>query len=457
MIVSLLILFNYFIGIYYLVINMIYASLIILSLYVSLTYIIKIRASKYPQYVSSRKFLPVSIIIPVYNEEEYIIDTVSSTLNLKYPEYEIIVVNDGSTDNSLSLLIDEFKLKKVDIFYRKFIDTQDVKAFYFSEKFPNLIVVDKVQGGKADALNCGINVSKYPYFCSLDADSILEKEALLRIMYNIALSPVPVVATSGIVRILNDVIIDKNYNIIARTSKNILVNFQIVEYLNGFLFGRVGLNFLGINLILSGAFSMFKKDFVIMVGGYSKKNIAEDMEIVVKLHKFCLEQNIPYKITMIDDTVCWTMVPERFGDFYKQRKRWHIGLMQTLFSYKSLLFNPNYRSIGLLGMPYYFLFEFLGPILEFLSYIVVPVSYLLGILSTKFFVVFLLLAIVFGMLVSVSGILLEEFTYKRYPRWKDLIKLIIFALFYNLGYRQLNSFIKFASSILFFISKKRNW
>lgn len=455
--VNIIILFNYFVGIYYGIVNIFYTLLVLIALYVSFIYVLKIRNTKISMFYNFSKFPPVSIIVPVYNEEKTIIDIINSLLKLRYPEYEIIIVNDGSTDRSLSLIVETFRLRKIDLFYRKFLQTKDVRGFYFSNDYPNLLVIDKYNGGKADALNCGINVSRYPYFCSIDADTLLEKDALIRLMYEIIINKEDVVAVGGVVRILNGSKKTDKYDIEIDLPKNPLVNFQIVEYLQGFLFGRVGLNFLSINMILSGALSLFKKDAVVKVGGYSVNNIAEDMEIVVRLHRYYLENKLPYKITFVDDPVCWTIVPEDLKGFYQQRRRWHIGLIQTLIAHIKMFLNPKYKSIGLIGMPYYLFVEFLGPSIEFLGYISVVVSYFLGILSVNFLILFFFLAIVYGMFLSLSGVLLEELTYKRYPKWKHLFKLIIYAFLYNLGYRQLTTAIRFISTLVFFFTKKRKW
>jgi len=445
--VNIIIVFNYCVGIYWAGFNIFYSFLLAIAIFVTFQYINRTKYLPFVEFETSHETPPVSIIIPAYNEANVILRSVKSALAVNYPFFEVIVVNDGSTDETLRLLIDEFNLRKIDLIYREHIKTEKVIAFYFNPAIPNLTVIDKENGGKADALNCGINFSHYPYFCSVDADSVLERDALLRLMTPVIESPIPVVACSGVVRVLTRG--NKSHGEIELPKKGILI-FQIVEYLRAFLFGRVGLDFLNGILILSGAFSMFNKSSVIAVGGYSRESITEDMEIVLKLHKYCRENKLPYSIRFIPDPICWTEAPEDLKNLSKQRIRWHIGLLQTLFKYKRMTFNPRYGTLGLLIVPYFLLFEAFGPVIEFLGYIAIPLSYLLDIINFEFFLLFLFLAFIYGVLLSVGSVLLEEVTYRRYPKWSHLLKLLIYAVLENFGYRQINTLWRFKAFILYF-------
>ncbi|MCK5426392.1 MAG: glycosyltransferase, partial [Thermodesulfovibrionia bacterium] len=316
-------------------------------------------------------------------------------------------------------------------------------------------LIDKEKGGKADALNCGINASKSPYFCSVDADSVLEKDALIRLITPIMESTTPIIACGGVVRALNGTEV-KNGNVKKiGLPRSRLALFQIVEYLRAFLFGRVGWNTLNSILILSGTFSLFKKAAVLAVGGYNTEIVTEDMELIVRLHKYHIKEKKPYKIKFIPYPICWTEIPEKFKMLGRQRRRWHMGLTQSIVKHR-MIFNPGYGRLGMFIFPYYFFFEMLGPIVEIFGYIVVPLSYFFGLLSVDYFLLFLILAIFYGIFLSTAGVLLEELTYRRYPEWSHLFKLLIYGILENFGYRQINSFWRF-QAIIFYILGRRKW
>lgn len=453
---SLILGFNYFVGIYYVIVNSVYSILLTISLFVILRYIKRIKYSAIRDFSYSPETPPVSILIPAHNEENVIIRTVKSALSMNYPFFDVIVINDDSTDNTLLNLINTFNLIKIDVVYRNILKTNRVRGFYYNSAFPNLLVIDKEKGGKADALNCGINASKNPYFCSVDADSVLEKDALIRLMTAIMESTTPVVACGGVVRILNGVEMKNGEITEIKLPKCHLVMFQIVEYLRAFLFGRVGWDAVNSILILSGTFSLFNKATVIAVGGYNIKHVSEDMELIVKLHRYHRKHRKPYRIKFISDPICWSEVPNNLKMLGRQRRRWHIGLMQSIMEHRGIIFNPRYGSLGLLIFPYYLFFEMMGPIVELVGYIIVPLSFIFGIINIDYFILFLILAICYGIFLSTIGIFLEELTYKRYPKWSDLFKLLIFGIFENFGYRQINSFWRF-QAIFRYIFRIKKW
>jgi len=319
---------------------------------------------------------------------------------------------------------------------------------------PNLLVIDKARGGKADALNSGINASKCPYFCSVDADSLLEKDALIRIMTPVIESGKPVIACGGVVRILNGVELEDEITIKkVDLPRNRLILLQIVEYLRGFLFGRVGWDALNSLLILSGTFSLFHKHTVIEAGGFMVGNVSEDMEMIVRLHRLKRDQKKPYQIRFISDPICWTEAPETMKMLARQRRRWHLGLIQSISQNKIMLFNPRYGTIGTVVMPYYLFFEIIGPIIEVIGYVVVLLSYVMGLLSIRFLMLFFTLAIFYGVFLSTAGIFLEEITYRRYPRWRHMFRLLLFGVFENFGYRQINSFWRLQAVLNYLIGR----
>lgn len=453
---SLILGFNYFVGIYYGIVNSVYSVLLTISLFVILRYIKRIKYSAVRDFSYSPETSPVSILIPAYNEENVIIRTVKSALAMNYPFFDVIVINDDSTDRTLLNLINTFNLKKIDVVYRTILKTNPVRGFYYNPAFPNLLVIDKEKGGKADALNCGINASRNPYFCSVDADSVLEKDALIRLMTPVMESTVPVLACGGVVRILNGVEMKNGEITEIKLPKCHLIMFQIVEYLRAFLFGRVGWDAVNSILILSGTFSLFNKATVIDVGGYNTKHVSEDMELIVKLHRYHKKHRKPYRIKFISDPICWSEAPDNFKMLGRQRRRWHVGLMQSIMEHRGIIFNPRYGSLGLLIFPYYLFFEMMGPIVELIGYIVVPLSFILGIINIDYFILFLILAIFYGVFLSTTGIFLEEITYKRYPKWSDLFKLLLFGILENFGYRQINSFWRF-QAIFRYIFRIKKW
>jgi cellulose synthase/poly-beta-1,6-N-acetylglucosamine synthase-like glycosyltransferase len=454
LLITLLLGFNYFVGFYYGIVNLVYTILLSISIFVILGRIKRIKYSQAKNLGSSPEIPPISILLPAYNEEKVVVQAINSVLSLNYPMFEVIVINDGSDDRTLENLVSIYKLRKVDLVYRNIIKTRPVKGFYYNSELPNLIVIDKENGGKADALNCGINASKSPYFCSIDADSLIEKDALSRLITPVMESTTPVIACGGVVRVLNGTKVKDNLVKEIDLPKSMLALFQIVEYLRAFLFGRVGWDALNSILILSGTFSLFNKSAVVSVGGYKRENVTEDMELVLRLHKYHINERKPYKIKFIPDPICWTEVPENLKMLGRQRRRWHLGLIQSIVQYR-MLFNPRYGKLGLIILPYYFIFEMLGPIIEILGYIVVPLSYLFGLLSTDYFLLFLFLAIFYGIFLSTIGVFLGELTYRRYPKWSHLFRLLIYGVLENFGYRQMNSYWRFQSIILFMFGRKK--
>lgn len=448
--------FNYCVGAYFGVMNAVYSVLLAVALLVILKHLRRIKYSPYRELTLSSETPPVSILIAMHNEEKVVLRSIRSALATEYPFYEVIIINDGSTDATLQKVIDAFGLKKIDRVYRTILKTKPIKGFYYSPETPNLLVIDKEWGGKADALNCGVNASRSPYFCSLDADSLLEKNALLRIMTPLLDSNVPVVASGGVVRIINGLRLSDETTIAEiDLPDNTLVLFQIVEYIRGFLFGRVGWDHLRSLLILSGTFSLFQKASVVEAGGFMVGNVAEDMDMIVRLHRHMLSKKKPYRIRFVSDPICWTEAPDDFKMLGRQRRRWHLGLIQCIFQNRVMILNPKFGRIGMVVLPYYVLFEILGPVIEVLGYVFVVLSYFLGILSFDFLLLFLALAIFYGVFLSTASIFLEELTFRRYPKWSHLFKLLVYGVLENFGYRQINSFWRFEALIQYLVGKRK--
>ncbi len=416
------------------------------------------KLSNWPYYkmISSIYVPPVSILVPCYNEEKTIVNNIKSLLSIEYNEFEIVVINDGSKDGTLDMLRKAFDLKKVNSPYRKSIITQEVRGIYLSSTITNLTIIDKVNGGKADALNVGINICKYPLFTAIDADSILEKDSLLKVVRPFIDDPDKVVVTGGIVRILNGSKVDKGYIQEVSLSKNPLAIFQTVEYLRAFLFGRMGWSELNSLLIVSGAFGVFKKSVVLKIGGYSEDTIGEDMELIIKVHKYMKQEKKDYKISFVPDPVCWTQAPEDLKSLRGQRIRWHRGLMDSLLNHTDMFLNPKYGIIGMVGIPYFWIVEMLGPIIEVLGYISVIVSGILGLLNYEFAIVFFIFAVLYGVFLSIGSVILEEYNFMKYDKVGDYVKMVLYGVIENFGYRQLNTIWR-ARAFIGYKRKHNKW
>ncbi len=436
---NLLYFFNMFVLFYFLIVNGVYIVLTSISFFVIRRYLQENILSRQRLKLFQTSFYkPISIIAPAYNEQATIRDSVRSLLQLHYPEYEIIVVNDGSSDKTLEVIMDEYRLKPSHRPYPNILPCREIRRVYSSKDYPQLIVVDKVNGGKADALNAGINVSRYPLFGAIDSDSLLEHDVMLKLVKPFLSEP-ETVAAGGIVRVANGCHIDGGEVVEIGLSRKWLPNFQIVEYLRSFLFGRVGWDAMNGLIIISGAFGLFRKDAVIACGGYKRDTVGEDMELVVRLHRYFREKKIPYRITFIPEPVCWTEVPENLRTLGRQRNRWQRGLADTIIRHKKMLFNRKYGVVGILVLPFFFFFEMLGPIIEFSGYIVFGIALATGAVNTVFAVLFFIVAFLLGTFLSLASLILEELSFRKYPRFRHVITLFVFGLMENFGYRQIHA------------------
>jgi cellulose synthase/poly-beta-1,6-N-acetylglucosamine synthase-like glycosyltransferase len=380
----------------------------------------------------------ISVVLPAFNEEAGIVESVRSLLALRYPVLEIIVVNDGSTDGMMDRLRDVFDIVPAPRALRASIATQPVRATYVSRRHHNLWVIEKANGGKADAMNAGINGSALPYVCFIDADALIERDALLEVAAPILDDPERVIATGGIVRIANGCTIDHGRVTDVHLPRSRLAVLQVIEYFRAFLIGRVGWTSLNALLIISGAFGLFQREAVEEVGGFWTDTVGEDMELVVRLHRHFREREIPYRIAFVPDPVCWTEAPEDLKSLSRQRRRWHRGLGQTLWRHRRAIANPRYGSLGLLALPYFLLFEFLGPVIELLGPPVTIIAIILGDLSLVFLVAFLIIAVLLGIALTTAALALEEFNFQRHTAGRDVLRMLAYALLENVGYRQLN-------------------
>ncbi len=382
-------------------------------------------------------FPPLSILVPAYDEETSIVESVHTQLELDYPTYEVVVVNDGSTDATLERLRSAFDLYRVPPAFPRKLDTARVRSYYRSRSHSRLLVVDKENGGKADALNAALNAARYPYCTTVDADTLVERTALRRIARAFLLPGPPVAGAGGTIRVANDCRFRGGEVVDAQVPGRTLSAIQVPEYLRAFLFGRLGFNRLGGNLLVSGAFSLYRKSSLIEIGGYRAGSVTEDLEVTVKLHESLREQGEDYSLPFVPDPMAWTEVPEDTRTLGNQRERWHRGLVVTLLEHLHMLFNPRYGSIGMVVFPFYFFGEMLAPLVEVIGYVAVAAGLALGVISWEFALLFLAVALGYLMMLAVWAVWLDMLTFRVYPRVRDYAKLVGYALLEPFGYRQM--------------------
>jgi biofilm PGA synthesis N-glycosyltransferase PgaC len=384
----------------------------------------------YRQLASASQAPGMSILAPAYNEGANVIENVRSLLSIHYANLEVIIINDGSKDDSLAKLIAAYDLYKTDYFVNEQIKTKQVRGVYKSKNkvYKKLIVVDKENGGKADALNVGVNIAEKDYIVCIDVDCILEQDALLKLAKPfLENTKQRVIATGGVIRIANDCRVEGGRLVAVNLPNKMVPRVQTLEYIRAFLLGRMAWSRLNGLLLISGAFGAFDKEIVIKCGGYDHNTVGEDMELVVRMRRYMEELNLPYKVGFIPDPLCWTEAPDNFKILGRQRNRWTRGTIETLKMHKVMFFNPKYGFLGMVSYPYWFMFEFLAPLIEFGGLVFFILIAIFGLTNWSFFLGLLATVFSFGFLYSVFAILMEVLTYNQYKRRKDILKLIATA------------------------------
>lgn len=399
---------------------------------------------------------PVSILVPSFNEEVGIINTIHSLINVKYPESEIIVIDDGSKDKTSALVIEAFSMVEKSIEPRNSLETKPVKKLYYSQDHANLMLIIKENGGKSDALNCGINYSRYPYFCSMDGDSILDENSLLKVMKPIIASDGQVVAAGGNVRIANGSEVDYGKLKESEIYQRPIVAYQIMEYLRAFMLGRIFLTRFNIVLIISGAFSVFKKDIVIKMGGYSTDIIGEDMELVLKMHQWIQTEGTDERIEFVPEPVCWTEAPTSLKVLRRQRRRWSQGLIESLTRHRYMTFNPKYKRIGLIAFPYFWLYEAFGALVELAGYTYIVLSLFWDAVNYPIAVALFISIILYGAIFSIFSLLLEAWSTRSFIRPRMMLYFIFLALVEGLIYRPFTIFFRMEGMIRA-LFKRQDW
>lgn len=440
---------------YFLTVNGWYLVLLVSSYLEMRRHLLLIADESRWRLLSSTMSPSISMLAPAYNEEATIETSVRALLALHYPRLEVVVVNDGSKDSTVDVLKEHFDLVLVKTVYEQLIDTKPVQAVYRSATYPGLVVIDKTNGGKADALNVGLNFAQGELVCAMDADTLIEVDGLQR-MVRPFLHANDVVATGGTIRIVNGSEVRSGRVVRARVPSNILAGLQIVEYLRAFLFGRLGWNRLGGNLIISGAFGLFRRHSVLSAGGYLHDTVGEDMELVLRLKRRSYESGGPGRIVFVPDPVAWTEAPESLRVLGRQRDRWHRGIADVLWRHRVMLFNPRYGVTGMLVYPYYFFVELLAPVVEALGLIGLALGLSFGLVNWPFAFLFFLTAYGLGTALTAFTLVLEDMSFHRYESFRDRFKLFTWALLENLGYRQLTVFWRLRG-LWKFIRGRKDW
>lgn len=444
---------------YFLVIN---TSLLLLIILASVNFTAHLRRQSFAgsRITAGSPLSPgISVLMPAYNEGAVIAASVRAVLDLRYPDHEVVVINDGSSDDTLQTLIDVYDLVE---------DTREVlikvpvrgtiRAVYRARDTAlPIVVIDKENSGRSDSLNMGLNVSSKDLVVMVDADSLLDPDSLLVVSKPFTDDPERVIATGGVVRVANGCEVVAGRVVDVKMPKNYFARIQIVEYLRSFLLGRAGWSQLNALILISGAFGMFRRDLIIEAGGLDPDCIGEDFELVMRLHRMMRRSKRKYRVIFISEPVCWTEVPSTAAVLARQRRRWHRGLWEVLTKYRGMTFNPRYGSVGMIALPYYWIFELIAPAIELFGIIIVPLGLLLGVVNVPYALAFIAVAYLYAIFVSIMALLVEEASFHRYHRWRDLWIALLVSVQENLGYRQLTALWRMQGWWAALRGKKQVW
>lgn len=427
--------------VYFLVINTSYLLLILMAAGGFVAHLRRLEHAGREETVSSQLAPGVSLLVPAYNEAAGIVPSVQAMLALRYPRHEIVVIDDGSTDDTFERLREAFDLFRVD---RELPRDVPVRARVLDVWVPRdgrtrLVAVRKENSGKTDALNVGINAASEPLVAMVDADSLLDPDALLTVAKPFADDPIRTVATGGVVRAANGCTVVAGRIVEIRTPRQWLPRVQIVEYLRAFLLGRTGWSRMGALILISGAFGLFRRDVLVEVQGLDTDSIGEDFELVMRIHRHMRRRKRDYRVEFVSEPVSWTEVPANLKVLRSQRRRWHRGLWEVLWKYRGMVLNPRYGRIGMIALPWYWVFELLAPALELAGVVLVPLGLALGLVNVRFALLFVLVAYGYAIVVTLAAMAVEELSFHKYPRWRDLGATLLASVAENLGYRQLTA------------------
>ncbi|MGG7035106.1 MAG: glycosyltransferase [Flavobacterium sp.] len=459
---TILTIFNVLFYVYSIIAIASYLFLAIISLIENNSYLNKNKFVNYKEILASDVSPSISIIAPAYNESLNIVENVRSLISNHYVNYDVIIVNDGSSDDTLEKLIEVYDLIKVeDCIINEQLKTKPLRSGIFKSTnpaFEKITVVDKENGGKADALNLGLNISKNKYVACIDVDCLLLEDSLQKMIKPfLELTDVKVIASGGVVRIANSCVIKNGKLLEIHLPKTFLEKAQVLEYLRAFLLGRMAWSRLNDILIISGAFGMFDKKTVIEVGGYNTKTVGEDMELIVRMRRYMESKKIKYKVAFIPDPLCWTEAPDNYKTFISQRNRWARGTIETIKMHRNLIFNPKYRSLGMVSYPYHLFFERLSPVVEVIGLFYFFTLAMFGRLNWEYGVSFIFMAYLFSVLFSVMALITEEITYNQYTKKGEGYKLIWVVLFESFVYHPVILYASIKGNWDYYFNKKKKW
>ena len=409
---------------------LIFTTYLVLTIFSAISLRKYLRKNSYVDYnsiVSSPLAPSLSVIAPAFNESETIIDNIRTLLSLYYNNYEVVVVNDGSKDDSLEKIIKAYELEKVNYYFDYRLPCKRIRGVYKSQNrsFKKLTVIDKSNGGKADSLNAGLNVCRNDLVVSIDADSIMEPDALLKMVKPfMEAKERKVIGAGGVIRIANSCEIKGGHIQKINLPKKFLPRAQVMEYTRAFLMGRMAWSELDGLLLISGALGMFDREIVIKAGGYHTNTVGEDMELVVRIRMYMVDNNLDYDVVYIPDPLCWTVVPSTLKVLARQRSRWTRGTLETLITHRKLFFNRKYKKLGMLGYPYWLIFEYLAPIIEFLGILWFIFLVITNSLNWPFFLLLFGFVYFFAVSLSIWAVLFEEITFHKYEKRRDVLRLM---------------------------------
>ncbi|MCU1430446.1 MAG: hypothetical protein JWL83_4446 [Actinomycetia bacterium] len=451
--------FDWFVLGYFVVLNTIYLALVAIAAVAMARAVGRAAFSGYDDIFANPLTPSVSILVPAYNEASEIVESVRAMLGLRYPEFEVVVIEDGSTDDTFARLAEAFDLVQVPRVIPPLVRAMgEVLSVHMPRGGEPLVVVRKVNTSRrSDALAVGVNASRHSLICMVDADSILEEGALLGVAKPFVDDPERVVAVGGVLRAINGTTVDGGRIVDARMPKTWVERIQVIEYLRAFFLGRVGWSRMKGLLIVSGAFGLFRRDVVIEVGGLNLESLGEDAELVSCIHQHLRETKQPYRVVFASEPVCWTEVPPTARILARQRRRWSYGLAQVLWNHRRMIGNPRYGLIGLLVLPYYLLFELLGPVVELVGLAAVITGLALGYLNVQFGLLFATVSVAYSVFLSVAALTVEEFSARRYRRWSDLRAGLVAAVLENIGFRQLHAWWRLRGLVAAILRRPAPW
>lgn len=403
---------------------------------------------------------PISVVMSAYNEAAGAVSSVMAMLGLRYPEHEIVVVDDGSTDDMFERLREAFRLVEVDRVIPPLLTTaeQPTSVYVPTDGFTPLVVIRKANSGRADSLNVGVNAARYPLVAFVDSDSLLDPDALLVAAQPFCQDPDRVVAAGGAIRAVNGCTVRAGRVVDVAMPRPWLARIQVMEYLRAFTIGRAGWSRLGALIVISGAFGIYRRDVVVRVGGLDKDCIGEDMELVVRMHRRLREDDRDYRIVYLAEPTMWTEVPSSLAVLGRQRRRWSRGLWEVLWKHRAMTLNPRYGRIGLVALPYFWLFELAAPLVELFGLVVVPLGLLTqAIAGWTVPVLFMLVAYGYAAVVTLAAMLIEEVYFHRDERWRDLGLGLAAGVVENLGFRQVHAWWRLRGLVQGIRGQQREW